>query len=118
MENAVEWMGRLRLAAIECNYKDIDRQLKKQFIHSQNDTDMLAEIVMELTKIEENVEVTSEKVKCLARRVEVQRTQSVIINSLTETKEFDKLKIMKVTYKGSPRIQSTHIKIPTKQTCR
>ena len=32
------------------------------------------------------------------------------MNSLTETKEFDKLKIMKTAYKDSPRRLSTHIK--------
>ena len=64
-ENAEEWMGRLRFAAIECNYKEIDRQLKEQFIHSLKDTDILAEIIMVLTKIEENVAVTSDKVLCL-----------------------------------------------------
>ena len=40
------------------------------------------------------------------------------MNSLTETKEFDKLKISKTTYKESPRRPPVHIKIPTKQTCR
>ena len=54
-------MGRLRLAAIECNSKKIDKQLREQFIHGLNDTDMLAELIMELTKIEENAEVASEK---------------------------------------------------------
>ena len=28
-EDAEYWMGRLRSGAIECNYKDIDRQLKE-----------------------------------------------------------------------------------------
>ena len=55
-------MGRLRLAAIDCNYKEIDMQLKEQFIHRLNDPDMLAEIIMELTKVKENTEITSEKV--------------------------------------------------------
>ena len=32
-ENAEEWMGRLRLAAVECNYKEIDKQLKE--IHTR-----------------------------------------------------------------------------------
>ena len=50
-ETVEERMGRLRLAAIECNYKEIDRQLKEQFIDSLNDTDMLVEIIRELTKI-------------------------------------------------------------------
>ena len=50
-ENAEEWMGRLWLAVIECNYKEIDRQLREQFIHGLNDTDMLREIIQEFTKI-------------------------------------------------------------------
>ena len=49
-ENAEEWMGRHRLADVECNYKD--RHLKEQFIHRLNDNDMLAEIIRELTKAE------------------------------------------------------------------
>ena len=43
--------GRLRLSAIEFNYKELERQLKEQFIHGLNDTDMLGEITWELTKI-------------------------------------------------------------------
>ena len=109
-ENAEDWMGRLRLAAIECNYKEIHRQLNEQFIHSLNDTDMLAEIVIELTKIHENTEVTSVKVLYWAKRVDAQRAQSAIMNSLTETKEFDKLKLYKTAYKDSPRRPLAHIK--------
>ena len=86
-ENADEWIGRLRLEAIECNYKEIDGQLKEQFIHSLNDTDMLAEINVDLTKREEYTEVTSENVVCWAKREDAQRSESAIMNSLTETKE-------------------------------
>ena len=60
----------MRLAAIECNYKEIDRQLKKQFIHGLNDSDILGEITRELTKIQENSEITSENLFCWAKRVE------------------------------------------------
>ena len=74
-ENAEEWMGRFRLAAIECNYKEIDRQL----IHRFNDYDMLAEIIRELTKAEESTVVTSKQVLIWAKRVEAQRAQSTII---------------------------------------
>ena len=35
--------------ATECNYNDIDRQLKEQSIHSLNDNGMV-EIISELTK--------------------------------------------------------------------
>ena len=41
-ENTGEWMGKLRLAAVECNYREVDIQLKEQFIHGLNDNDMLA----------------------------------------------------------------------------
>ena len=30
-------MGRLCVAAVECNYQEVDRQLKEQFIHGLND---------------------------------------------------------------------------------
>ena len=50
----------------------------------------------------------------LAKRIEVQRAQSPIMNSLTEGKEFDKIKNI---HMDSPRRQ-TQIKMPAKQTCR
>ena len=40
-ENVEEWMGRLYVAAVECNYQEVDRQLKEQFIHGLNDKHML-----------------------------------------------------------------------------
>ena len=36
-KNVEEWMGRLHMAVVECNYQEIDRQLKEQFIHGLND---------------------------------------------------------------------------------
>ena len=77
-------MGRLWLSAIECYYEDIDRQLKEQYIHG-----------LELTKVCENEEITSENELSWAKRVGVQRAQSIIINSLTGAREFDKLKVVK-----------------------
>ena len=43
-ENVEEWMGRVRLAAVECNNKEIDRQLKEQFLYGLNDNSMIVEI--------------------------------------------------------------------------
>ena len=40
-ENVEEGMGRLCIAAVECYYQKVDRQLKEQFIHGLNDTYML-----------------------------------------------------------------------------
>ena len=90
-------MGKLQLSVMEINFKELNRQLKEQFIHSLNDTDMLGEIIRELTKIHEITEITSENVLCWAKRVEAQRAQYAIMNSLTEPKEFDKLKNSKET---------------------
>ena len=42
-------MGRLHVAAVECNYQEVDRQLKEQFIHGLNNKHMLEEIIKELT---------------------------------------------------------------------
>ena len=39
-ENVEEWIGRLRLTVAECNYQELDRQLKEQFVHGLNDKDM------------------------------------------------------------------------------
>ena len=65
-------MGRLWLSVIECNHKEFNRQLKEQFIHGLNDTDMLGEIILELTKIHENAEITSENVLSWVKRVKAQ----------------------------------------------
>ena len=43
-------MGRLRTAVAECKYKEVDRQLKEQFIHGLNDDEMLVEFIRKLTK--------------------------------------------------------------------
>ena len=60
-------MSRLRTTAVECNYKEMDRQLKEQFIHGLNDGEMLAEIVRELTKCEENITICCENVLTWAK---------------------------------------------------
>ena len=52
--NVEEWMGRLWVAAVECNYQEVDRQLKEQFIHGLNNKCMLEEIMKELTVTEDD----------------------------------------------------------------
>ena len=71
----------LRLAVVECNYREVYRQLKEQFIHRLSDNNMLAEIIRELNKSEESVDITSEQVLGWAKRVEAQRAQSAIMDS-------------------------------------
>ena len=59
-ETAEEWICRLRVAAIECNYKEVDRQLKEQFTHRLNDSEMLAEMIRELIKSDVNMMIPSD----------------------------------------------------------
>ena len=82
-------MSRLRTALVKCNYKEIDRQLKEQFIHGLNDEEILAEIFRELTKYEENINICNENVLRWTKRVEAQRAQMAVISSLHEAKNFD-----------------------------
>ena len=88
-KSAEEWIDGLRTATMEHNYKEVDRQLKEQLIHRLNDSEILAEILRELTKSDENMIILSEHALTWAKRVEVQRSQAVVINSLHELKSFD-----------------------------
>ena len=84
-------MGRLRISAIEYNYKEIGRQLTKQFIHILNDDDMMVEIIKEFTKSEENKDVASNQVLLWERQVEAQGTQTTVLNSLKVNQKFDNI---------------------------
>ena len=83
--------GKIRLAAIECSYKEIDRQLKEKFMHRLNYSDMLAEIIRELTQTDGNTHVSSEQALAQGKIIEAHRGQSLVINSLSGVKGFDKI---------------------------
>ena len=71
-ESAEEWMGRLHVAVVECKYREVDQQLKEQFIHGLNDKVMLEEVSRELTTRNNDEQTTSEGVLVWVKRVEVQ----------------------------------------------
>ena len=83
-KSADEWMGRLHVVVAECNYRELDWQLKEQFIHGLNDKRMLDEIIKELTAKNNDEQVTSEGVLIWAKRIEVQRAQAAILNNIME----------------------------------
>ena len=91
-ESAEEWIGWLQMAAVECGHKEVDRQLKEQFIHALNDKIMLDEIIRELTSRTGNVQMTSKDVLAWAKNVEAQRVQASVLNDITETRAFNKVK--------------------------
>ena len=55
-------MGRLCIAAAECSYREVDQQLKEQFIHGLNDETMLDKVIREPTAKDYNEQTTSEDV--------------------------------------------------------
>ena len=108
-------MDRLSLAAVECNYKEIDRQLKEKYIHRLNDNDILVEIIRENTRSEESKDVTSEQVLARTKWVEAQNAQSTIMHSLNETKHFDNIK----TVRGErDKLRGNHEQMPKCQQKR
>ena len=74
-ENVEEWMGRPWVAAVECNYQEVDSQLKEQFIYGLDDKCMLEEIIKELTAIKNNDCIRIGGVLTWAKRVEAQRAK-------------------------------------------
>ena len=92
-ESADECMGRLHVVAAESNYRELDRELKEQFIHGLNDKVMLDKIIRELTAKNNDEQVMSEGVLAWAKGVEVQRAQAAILNDITELHQFNKIKV-------------------------
>ena len=107
-ENAKEWMGRLRVAAAECNYKELDHQQKVPFIHGLNNKMMLDEVIRELTTKGSNDQTTSEDMLIWAKRVEAQRMQAAILSDITDSQRFNWVKVAKqqagqrAKYRASP----------------
>ena len=81
-------MGRLQEAAAECNYREVDRQLKEQFIHGLNDKSMLDEVIRELTAKNNNEQTTSKDVLVWAKRIEAQVAILSDIKNSTKLKWF------------------------------
>ena len=105
-ESAEEWMGRLSVAAAECNYREVDRQLKEPFMHGLNDKSMLDEVIRELTVKNNNEQTTSEDVLAWAKRVKAQQAQVAILSDITELQKFDKVKMVQKT-KARQDIETT-----------
>ena len=87
------WLGRLCVVAAECNYREIDRQLKEQFMHGLNDKVMLDEVIRELTAKSNDEQMTSKCILAWAKRVEVQQMQATILNDIMDSCQFNKIKI-------------------------
>ena len=80
-------MGRLWVAAVECNYQEVNRQHKEQIIHGLNDKSMIEEIIKELTTEKIDDHITCGGVLTWAKSVEAQRAQVAVLNTITKYPE-------------------------------
>ena len=72
-----------------------DKEIIRRVINGIYDNEIMTVIIRELSVIKMTNARTNKQVLSWARRVEAQRVQSPIMNSLNEVKECDKLKIVK-----------------------
>ena len=79
-------MGRLQKKVAECDYKELNRSLTKQFIGRLNDDDMTDEILGEVATIENMEGATTKHVLNRACRVEVQGAQRSMLNNIKSPK--------------------------------
>ena len=89
-----------------CNYRELYRQLKEQFIHGLNDKCMSNEIIRELTAKINDEQVTSDGMLIWAKRIKVQRAQAVILSNITESHQFDKVKVTQRSKEDNVRCTS------------
>ena len=106
------------MSTTECNYKEMDRQLKKQFKDGLNDSDRNVEITREWIKIEDNENRTSEQVLAWAKRVEAHMSQSAILQNLKGTKDFDRIFTRNKAQSQDQKQPQEQDRMPTKQKCR
>ena len=92
-----EWMGRLQVTTVECNYSEVDRKLKEQFIHGLNDKDMLDEVIRKIMTKNNREQTTSEDVLVGARRIKAQWAEAAILSDITKSKKIDKVKMVQKT---------------------
>ena len=68
---------------------------------------MLDEVIRELTAKSNNEQTTSEDVLAWTKRVKVQQAQAAILNDITESHKFDKIKMAQKP-KSSQDRETTH----------
>ena len=74
---------------------------------------MLEKIIKELTTTNDDDQITSEGMLAWAKRVEMQRAQTAVLNTTMESRQFDKVKVEKKRqHKTSTRSNITAMTMP------
>ena len=83
-------MGQLRIKADECKYQECSRWLNEWFLnYINNDKAITDKISKELTAVKDTNRMISKQVLACMQRVEAQRSQRVILDTIRKQKEFD-----------------------------
>ena len=114
-ESVKEWIDRWRTAEVECKYKEVDRQLKEQFIHGLNDDEKLVEVIRELRKCGKDVPIPSETVLAWAKRVEAERIKATVISSLHKSRNIDAITYTEHKLREKTNANNTNI---TRKRCK
>ena len=77
---------------------------------------MLGDFIRELTKMKANNTINSETVLAWAKRVQAQRVHTTAMSSITEAKEFDRIKVSKRSHKDASK-KTTEARVPMRQPC-
>ena len=81
-----EWMGRLHVKVMDCEYKEYDRRLKEQFINCLDDENQVEEIITYLTAYKDTNDVSSKQILLWAQKVEVQNGLKELLDNIKDTK--------------------------------
>ena len=88
-ETAKEWMWRLRIKAVQWNYKQNDRCLKEQFINGIKSDAVTCENCKEFTVVKNASEIIGDTVLISVRRVEAQRSRTEMLENLNKNDGLD-----------------------------
>ena len=79
-----ELLCKLWIKTAECDFKEYDRQITKQFIHGLDNGGIRSENLRKVSLPEDIKDATSEWVMLWAQRVETQREQKRALDSMKE----------------------------------
>ena len=66
-------MGKLHAKAVECDYKEYNRELKEQLIYGLDKEGMVSEVFREVSAVEDINDVTSKGVPIWTQRIKAHR---------------------------------------------
>ena len=80
-------MDRLQIKVTYCKCQEYERRLKEQFTNGLDNETIIAEIIKELTDLNDTCDISSEQVLKWVQTVETQRVQKAVFGNIRDTKK-------------------------------